>query len=221
MSRKRDTSASSMVDVDAAIIPVSMIWQFAAYVGTAIAVSATTLASFVHGRGDDRQRIAAMVSESFWRGRPGGCGRACCRADHPCDCQDSTRLSAQSGCDVIEGEHECASELHVSGCRIALSSRQDGQRKVPGGVGPDGDIVAFSTLCTHMGCPVAYDSSAKTFKCPCHFSQFDPEIGGQMICGQATENLPQRRCSSVTHRRLRSPATGVEGLIYGRQANVL
>lgn len=24
---------------------------------------------------------------------------------------------------------------------------------VPGGVGPDKDIVAFSVLCTHMGCP--------------------------------------------------------------------
>ena len=29
---------------------------------------------------------------------------------------------------------------------------------VPGGVGPNRDIVAFSTLCTHMGCPVAYDA---------------------------------------------------------------
>jgi arsenite oxidase small subunit len=25
---------------------------------------------------------------------------------------------------------------------------------VPGGVGPNRDIVAYSTLCTHMGCPV-------------------------------------------------------------------
>lgn len=29
---------------------------------------------------------------------------------------------------------------------------------VPGGVGPNKDIVAYSTLCTHMGCPVAYDA---------------------------------------------------------------
>ena len=32
---------------------------------------------------------------------------------------------------------------------------------VPGGVGPDGDIVAYSTLCTHMGCPVTYDAAAR------------------------------------------------------------
>lgn len=91
---------------------------------------------------------------------------------------------------------------------------------VPGGVGPDKDIVAFSTLCTHMGCPVNYDSSAKTFKCPCHFSMFDAEKGGQMICGQATENLPRIRLEHDAKSDAIS-AVGVVGLIYGRQANVL
>ncbi len=91
---------------------------------------------------------------------------------------------------------------------------------VPGGVGPDQDIVAYSVLCTHMGCPVAYDAAIKTFKCGCHFSMFDAEKSGQMICGQATENLPRvkleydQKAGTVT-------AIGVDGLIYGRQANVL
>jgi arsenite oxidase small subunit len=91
--------------------------------------------------------------------------------------------------------------------------------KVVGGVGPDGDIVAYSTLCTHMGCPVAYDAQAKAFKCPCHFSQFDPEMAGQMICGQATENLPQVMLSVAADGSI--TATGVQGLIYGRQSNLL
>jgi arsenite oxidase small subunit len=92
-------------------------------------------------------------------------------------------------------------------------------RKVQGGVGPDGDIVAFSTLCTHMGCPVAYDAQMRSFKCGCHYSQFDPELAGQMICGQATENLPQ--VSLAISRDGAITATGVQGLIYGRQSNVL
>jgi len=93
-------------------------------------------------------------------------------------------------------------------------------KRVPGGVGPDGDIVAYSMLCTHMGCPVSYDAAERTFKCPCHFSMFDAELGGQMICGQATENLPQielrynAKDGSVA-------AVGVNGLIYGRQSNIL
>lgn len=93
-------------------------------------------------------------------------------------------------------------------------------RPVPGGVGPGRDIVAYSTLCTHMGCPVSYDAGSRTFRCGCHFSTFDAELGGQMVCGQATENLPQvalqydDRSGTVT-------ATAVDGLIYGRQSNVL
>jgi len=91
---------------------------------------------------------------------------------------------------------------------------------VPGGVGPDRDIVAFSTLCTHMGCPVAYDAGTRTFKCGCHFSMFDAEKAGQMICGQATENLPRVQLS-YDEKTGTVSAIGVDGLIYGRQANIL
>lgn len=91
---------------------------------------------------------------------------------------------------------------------------------VAGGVGPDKDIVAYSTLCTHMGCPVSYDTATRAFRCPCHYSTFDAELSGQMICGQATEDLPQivlqydAKTDTIT-------AVAAEGLIYGRQANLL
>jgi arsenite oxidase small subunit len=91
---------------------------------------------------------------------------------------------------------------------------------VPGGVGPNKDIVAFSTLCTHMGCPVQYDGGTKTFKCGCHFSIFDPENGGQMVCGQATEDLPRVMLEHDAKTDALT-AVGIDGLIYGRQANVL
>lgn len=91
---------------------------------------------------------------------------------------------------------------------------------IPGGIGPDNDIVAYSTLCTHMGCPVSYAPQARTFKCPCHFSTFDSEKTGQMVAGQATENLPR---ILLTYDEVSGDinAIGVDGLIYGRQANVL
>jgi arsenite oxidase small subunit len=91
---------------------------------------------------------------------------------------------------------------------------------VPGGVGPDKDIVAFSTMCTHMGCPVAYDGESKTFKCPCHFSIFDAEKAGQMVCGQATEDLP-RIVLRFDGKSGNVSAVSVDGLLYGRQSNVL
>ena len=90
----------------------------------------------------------------------------------------------------------------------------------PGGVGPNEDIVAYSSLCTHMGCPVQYESGTKTFKCSCHFSMFDAEMGGQMVCGQATENLPRIKLG-YDAKTDSVHATGVDGLIYGRQSNIL
>jgi arsenite oxidase small subunit len=92
-------------------------------------------------------------------------------------------------------------------------------RAVPGGVGPEGDVVAYSALCAHMGCPLAYDSEARTFKCNCHYSQFDPERGGQMVCGQATSALPQVRLVVAGDGAVH--ATGMHGLVYGRVDNLL
>ncbi len=92
-------------------------------------------------------------------------------------------------------------------------------KPVPGGVGPEKDIVAYSTMCTHMGCPVAYDGSTRTFRCGCHYSVFDAELSGQMVCGQATENLPQVTLEVDAKGAI--VATAINGLIYGRQANVL
>jgi len=91
---------------------------------------------------------------------------------------------------------------------------------VPGGVGPGGDIVAFSTLCPHMGCVVNYDRETRNFKCPCHFSIYDGEKEGQMVIGQATTNIPsiilEYNAGDDSVR-----AVGVDGLIFGRQSNIL
>jgi arsenite oxidase small subunit len=91
---------------------------------------------------------------------------------------------------------------------------------VPGGVGPNGDIVAYSSYCTHMGCPVGYEPGTRTFKCGCHFSIFDPENSGQMVTGQATEDLP-RILLEYDAKTGSVHAVGVDGLIYGRQSNIL
>jgi arsenite oxidase small subunit len=89
---------------------------------------------------------------------------------------------------------------------------------VEGGIGPDQSIVAYSTLCTHKGCPVAYNAERKMLICPCHWSSFDPAKRGRMIIGQASQGLPQitLRIAAGTIE-----AVGVEGLIYGRHTNIL
>jgi arsenite oxidase small subunit len=67
-------------------------------------------------------------------------------------------------------------------------------RRADGGIGPDGDIVAFGTDCTHMGCPLrgAYKPEYGILgPCGCHFTTFDLAHRGMVVLGQATQNLPQ------------------------------
>lgn len=90
---------------------------------------------------------------------------------------------------------------------------------VEGGVGPDGDIVAFSVLCPHLGYVMSYNSEDKTLNCPGHFSRFDAEAGGQMIWGHATENVPQFILRVDEKGDIY--AEGCTDLIYGRMSNVM
>jgi arsenite oxidase small subunit len=91
--------------------------------------------------------------------------------------------------------------------------------RVEGGAGPDGDIVAFSTMCPHKGFPLNYVPGDKTFSCPGHYSRFDAEKGGLQIFGHATQNLPQFRL--VVDQQGDIYAVAVDELIYGRLSNVL
>jgi arsenite oxidase small subunit len=88
-------------------------------------------------------------------------------------------------------------------------------KAAPHGVGPGSDIVAYSRLCVHKGCPVGYNAHQESFVCPCHYSAYDAEQDGQLIIGHATTSLPRILLSYDTHSDLVT-ATGVDGLIYGR-----
>ena len=92
-------------------------------------------------------------------------------------------------------------------------------RPVEGGVGAEGDIVAFSTICPHKGFPLFYRAEDKTLNCPGHYSRFDVEKGGLEIWGHATQNLAQFRLRIDQAGDIH--AEGVDELIYGRLSNVL
>ena len=55
----------------------------------------------------------------------------------------------------------------------------------------DGRISAYSALCTHQGCIVAYDAEERTLECPCHGSVFDAESGAEVLSGPAPRPLPE------------------------------
>ena len=54
------------------------------------------------------------------------------------------------------------------------------------------NIVAYSKICTHVGCPVAlYEQTTHHILCPCHQSTFDAANGANVIFGPAARALPQ------------------------------
>jgi thiosulfate dehydrogenase [quinone] large subunit len=50
-------------------------------------------------------------------------------------------------------------------------------------------VFAYSAVCTHQGCTVAYQSSKKTLYCPCHGAEFDPFGNGKAVVGPARDPL--------------------------------
>lgn len=93
-------------------------------------------------------------------------------------------------------------------------------RPILGGAGEDEDLVAFSRICTHMGCVIeAYKPEVGILgPCPCHFSTFDVTRGGQVVLGQATQSLPQVTLAIEDDAVY---ATGLIRLVYGFADNLV
>ena len=130
------------------------------------------------------------------------------RVDYP-----SNRLGTVAELKINEPKDVTYPDGDAPGVLLKLGKR------VPGGVGPDGDIVGFSTLCPHKGYPLAYNNTDKSLNCPGHYSRFDCEAGGQQIWGQSTQNLPQYTLRVEANGDI--VAEGLDELLYGRLANVL
>jgi arsenite oxidase small subunit len=133
---------------------------------------------------------------------------AAARVDYP-----SNRLGNVSDLKVNQPVNVSYPDADAPGVLLKLG------KKVPGGVGAEGDIVGFSTTCPHKGFPLTYSAADKTMNCPGHYSRFDCEAGGQQVWGQATQNLPQYVLRIDDKGDIY--AEGVDELLYGRLSNVL
>lgn len=93
--------------------------------------------------------------------------------------------------------------------------------RASGGVGPEDDVVAFNTVCTHMGGPVRPNLKADykiAGPCPIHLSTFDLTRHGMVVAGHATAGLPQIVLETEGDEIY---ATGVISLLYGFSDNKL
>ncbi|MBO0681774.1 MAG: Rieske (2Fe-2S) protein [Candidatus Dormibacteraeota bacterium] len=53
----------------------------------------------------------------------------------------------------------------------------------------DGSLRTFSNVCTHMQCPVRWETATQQFLCPCHGGLYD--ISGSNVGGPPPEPLPE------------------------------
>jgi ubiquinol-cytochrome c reductase iron-sulfur subunit len=78
-------------------------------------------------------------------------------------------------------------------------------------------IVAYSKICTHVGCPVGlYEQQTHHLLCPCHQSTFDVTQDCKVIFGPAGRPLPQLPITVDTEGYLvaRSPFREAVGPSY-------
>ncbi|PQZ93865.1 ubiquinol-cytochrome C reductase [Arthrobacter sp. MYb227] len=96
---------------------------------------------------------------------------------------------------IPEGLDEAENMLNEKAKAVVLLMRLDPQKmKISEGRENwhvDG-IVAYSKICTHVGCPVAlYEQQTHHLLCPCHQSTFDLTEECKVIFGPAGRALPQ------------------------------
>lgn len=96
---------------------------------------------------------------------------------------------------IPEGLNDVEDRLNQKAKAVVLLMRLDPDELNPSpgreGWAYDG-IVAYSKICTHVGCPVAlYEQHTHHLLCPCHQSTFDVEHEARVIFGPAARPLPQ------------------------------
>lgn len=92
---------------------------------------------------------------------------------------------------VVRG---AASEAVTEGAIIEVAAARSFLTRI------DGEIMALSEKCTHLGCRVPYCDSSGRFECPCHGSVFSR--AGDYIAGPAPRGMD------------RHPVEEVDGLLW-------
>jgi glycine/D-amino acid oxidase-like deaminating enzyme/nitrite reductase/ring-hydroxylating ferredoxin subunit len=97
--------------------------------------------------------------------------------------QENLNTAAQFKDWVTPGEVDSVSEIEPGSGAIV----RRGVAKVAAFRDDDGSLVELSATCTHLGCIVHFNSSERSWDCPCHGSRFD--VYGRVLNGPAISNL--------------------------------
>jgi glycine/D-amino acid oxidase-like deaminating enzyme/nitrite reductase/ring-hydroxylating ferredoxin subunit len=97
--------------------------------------------------------------------------------------KENLNVAAQYTALVSPGEVQSAEEVPAGEGAIV----RRGIHKVAVYRSPDGKLHEMSAICRHLGCVVQWNSTEKTWDCPCHGSRFSSE--GAVVNGPANQNL--------------------------------
>ncbi|MCF8528354.1 MAG: Rieske (2Fe-2S) protein [Aquiluna sp.] len=90
-----------------------------------------------------------------------------------------------------ESEHKLEEKAKASVLLVRVNPEELNEDPAKADWSYDG-IVAYSKICTHVGCPVAlYEQHTHHLLCPCHQSTFDLANHCEVIFGPASRPLPQ------------------------------
>lgn len=93
--------------------------------------------------------------------------------------------------DLREADHWIEEKAKAVVLMVRLDPRDLKESEERAGWSYEG-IVAYSKICTHVGCPVAlYEQQTHHLLCPCHQSTFDMADGARVVFGPASRPLPQ------------------------------
>ena len=96
---------------------------------------------------------------------------------------------ATSGPRVAPGEAIAATSSVEANSAVSYTSAETGQPEVLVRLA-DGRFVAYSAVCTHQGCTVAYKPDTRKLACPCHGGTFDPAQRAEVVAGPPPRPLP-------------------------------
>jgi len=127
---------------------------------------------------------------------------------------DATRIKplASAGAVLAENfdypKHMVADRLpgHIEGGADALAGIAPGEGQVLSIEGErlaiyrngNGQLNALSPVCTHLGCLVHWNTTEKSWDCPCHGSRFDPH--GRVLNGPAVSPLEAKKIPDAHDR---------------------
>lgn len=123
-------------------------------------------------------------------GPAGASMAAACGGDGSRSQETPATTGATDGPEVGEGEAIVAESRLARGSAFPFTNAETGEPAVLVRT-ERGELFAYSAVCTHQRCIVAYQPESEKLVYPCHGSVFDPASGVEVETGPAPRPLPE------------------------------